>query len=180
MAGLSKQQIEALRSILTPEQMEAIDRALRPQHYRRIKKDRSRWPTLLQEYWAGDYLVVPLASSDELEAEGLALEHCVGGASYILNCLLGAMAIFSIRNKKGERVATLSLELDPVMEDWKIGQLRGFQNELFEDEEIVTQEFDGNRVQVNVNFETNVMFYIAHDVLRAYKEQFSAERQPAP
>ena len=64
---------------------------------------------------------IELTSSKALQAEGLAMEHCVG--SYSMACVDGHAAIFSLRDKDG-RSATI--EVDPLTK--YLVQVQGRQN----------------------------------------------------
>jgi hypothetical protein len=55
-----------------------------------------------------NFLLVPLTDSNELNAEGAALHHCVGG--YANLCIYDNMHIISVRTIDGERVSTLQLQ----------------------------------------------------------------------
>lgn len=60
-----------------------------------------------KKHKANGFKVRPLNQGTELAEEGSAMHHCVGG--YTLPCLGGRSRIYSIRDKKDKRVATVEL-----------------------------------------------------------------------
>jgi hypothetical protein len=61
-----------------------------------------------------------LTSAYELIEEGKDMHHCVG--SYAQNCMDGESRIFSIRDMKDKKIATLELRYH--REKWAVGQCR--------------------------------------------------------
>ena len=61
--------------------------------------------------------VVPLVVSDELEAEGDAMRHCVGGEAYALGSLRNELRIVSLR-RDGKRLSTAEISMAP----FKVGK----------------------------------------------------------
>lgn len=63
----------------------------------RPKKPRRRrnlhWQSLIDQFPAGDYRVIPLLSSDALREEGECMGHCVG-QRYPRWCKIGAVRVF--------------------------------------------------------------------------------------
>jgi len=55
---------------------------------------------------AAGWEVTVLTSVQELEEEGAALKHCVGGSDYSLRCQEGKTHLISIRDPEGNRVST--------------------------------------------------------------------------
>lgn len=76
------------------------------------------------------FMVRPIASIEELKAEGIKMHHCV--ASYSENLILGNCYIFTVRTVKApdEPIATLELRKDKK----QIVQLRGKRNAIVSDE----------------------------------------------
>jgi hypothetical protein len=70
-----------------------------------------KWPALAAELKFGDLWIVPLVTSGALRAEGRAMKHCV--ATYAGHCLLDRTHVFSIRDARGQRRATLQVDLVP-------------------------------------------------------------------
>jgi hypothetical protein len=69
-----------------------------------------RWPSLLGETQIGDWTVAPLADAWSLRQEAMRQHHCVD--SYHPLCLEGSVRVFSVRNSKGRRAATLVIEYE--------------------------------------------------------------------
>lgn len=92
------------------------------------RKRNLHWESLIAASEAGDYLVVPLCSSNALREEGEAMNHCVG-QRYHRWCHVGAVRIFSIRDLLGRRIATLSIYFDFSAMRWRFEQCKGFGNQ---------------------------------------------------
>lgn len=57
------------------------------------------------------YEFVQMLNADDLVNEGAQMNHCVGGARYIRNCIKGLSVIFSLR-KDGKSIVTIELNAD--------------------------------------------------------------------
>lgn len=108
-------------------QIHAANNNQSPPSKRRRAKRNLRWNSLTGPFEAGDYLVVPLTSSDELREEGEIMNHCVG-QRYHRWCHDGAVRVFSIRTLLGERVATASIYFDFFDRRWRLEQCKGYGN----------------------------------------------------
>lgn len=84
------------------------------------------WPSVIQKYASGPFVMIGLSHESDLEEEGEAMDHCVG--SYADTCRFEPVRIYSIRRKKcGTRIATLSVrETKPGC--WAVDQLKGPSN----------------------------------------------------
>lgn len=86
------------------------------------------WPPLLRD-WArlDDLDFYSLCSAQELESEGISLDHCV--ADYASRCIQRKSHILAVR-RRGTRIATV--EIVPRQRDgkliWKLGQASGLKN----------------------------------------------------
>lgn len=95
------------------------------------------WESKLTHIESDDLVAVALTTGLALEEEGREMHHCVEG--YQNKCLIGMSRIFSIRDKKGERVSTLEIApppsddlvpgMDPRAGRWIAVQNRGVCNE---------------------------------------------------
>jgi hypothetical protein len=69
-----------------------------------------RWPAVLDRPWQhADRTIIELTSSAQLQAEGLAMQHCV--ASYDQACLRGDSIIVSLRAPGGKPLSTAEITL---------------------------------------------------------------------
>ena len=91
------------------------------------RKRNLHWESLIAASEAGDYMIVPLCSSNALREEGEAMNHCVG-QRYHRWCHVGAVRIFSIRDLLGKRIATLSIYFDFSAMRWRFEQCKGYGN----------------------------------------------------
>lgn len=72
------------------------------------------WPPLLPRWThrPTGIRIVPLSCSAELDEEGRAMRHCVGGESFAIDCLRNLTRVLSLR-RDGERVSTAQIQLGP-------------------------------------------------------------------
>ncbi|MCX7166593.1 MAG: PcfJ domain-containing protein [Rhodocyclales bacterium] len=91
------------------------------------RKRNLRWESLIGQFEAGNYLVVPLTCSNDLREEGDLMNHCVG-KSYHRWCHHGAVRLFSIRDLDGRRLATVSLYYDHFDKRWRLDRYKGYGN----------------------------------------------------
>ncbi|MBU6234646.1 MAG: PcfJ domain-containing protein [Alphaproteobacteria bacterium] len=70
----------------------------------------SKWPTIIDGpvELSGGVIAYPLNSTDLLREEGTAMNHCVW--SFTNNCLTQNFHVFSLRNKEGQRISTLTIK----------------------------------------------------------------------
>lgn len=131
------------------------------------KKRELVWDSALEAYELGDYQVNPLTNSRALRQEGRAMLHCVGG--YDEMCAKGRARVFSIRDLMGNRVATMSLVF--WGDYWHLEQIRGAANaEVCTSEEVY---YNGNRTETQLDMTD--FHYIAHDVLRCYRQAWEKD-----
>jgi hypothetical protein len=84
------------------------------------------WPALAAPCRFGDLRLLPLVTAESLRAEGRSMKHCV--ASYAVRCLFERTHLFSIRDARGQRLATLEVDVvrDPTGRfRARLAQLRG-------------------------------------------------------
>jgi hypothetical protein len=117
------------------------------------KKRNQHWESLIGQYEAGDFQVVPLISSDELRAEGYLMDHCIG-RYYPTWCKQGFIRVFSIRDLDGRRVATASLVFEYDEDRWKLEQCKGYCNM-----EVSFQES-----------EPSDLHFVVQDIVRLYQQ----------
>lgn len=89
----------------------------------------SEWDPYVRSIEWGGYVFVALTSAADLEEEGDALQHCVGG--YDEKCRDGVNRVYSVRERKsGMRVATCALEcsIDDDGIRWEHEQTKGIRN----------------------------------------------------
>jgi hypothetical protein len=94
-------------------------------HREQIEREKAKiknqsWESAISELVVKVYKIVPLTSAYELIEEGKDMHHCVG--SYAQNCMDGESRIFSIRDMKDKKIATLELRYH--REKWAVGQCR--------------------------------------------------------
>lgn len=65
------------------------------------------WDSDLDGYKTKKYQIVPITTGEDLIEEGRRMHHCI--ASYANSCVQNTARIFSIRDNKGKRLATLEL-----------------------------------------------------------------------
>jgi len=76
----------------------------------------------------GSWTVLPLTDAWQLREEALRQHHCVD--RYLQECLSGDYRLFSVRNAKSKRVATIGIELKD--DEWKSFGIRGVANTAVE------------------------------------------------
>lgn len=87
------------------------------------------WPILLsQPLCTGTLNLVELANTEDLQEEGLIMDHCVG--TYGQECLAANRLIFSIRNLAGRRLSTVEVHIEVFPLRVRLGQHRGPGNTL--------------------------------------------------
>lgn len=81
------------------------------------------WPAVVKRFESGAFRMHELCNASELQDEGEAMDHCVGG--FADTCKYTPVRIFSIRIKKtGRRVATLAIK-ETRKGHWDVDQLKG-------------------------------------------------------
>ena len=114
--------------------------------YEVLLNSRLTEPLLLQQSIKG-HQVRELCTGMELVLEGMALHHCVGG--YACAVEADESRIFSLR--RGSHVSgwlTLELAYDDIVQDWKIGQLKGLLNRAPSEAEMQLAESVLDRVRM--------------------------------
>jgi hypothetical protein len=134
-----------------------------------LKKPRRKrtlhWESLIGEFPAGDYRVVPLLSSDALREEGESMDHCVG-QRYPRWCKTGAVRVFSIRDMLDRHVATASIYFDFETGHWRLEQCRGPKNrEVCENG---TKQRHGLDTQ-EYSAEPTDLYFLAREIVRRYQ-----------
>jgi hypothetical protein len=94
--------------------------------------DRPGWPPLCPPWTSpcGHYRIVPLTTAKALVEEGNAHGHCVG--TYYDACRSGGTQILSLR-EDGMPAATAEILLDRRMASIRVGQFKGFHDEVPDD-----------------------------------------------
>jgi hypothetical protein len=82
----------------------------------------------------GACLIIPINSSRKLASEGWNMQHCV--TDYQDGWAKGWYRIFSLRDLKGNRLATLLLTYCAQVDGWRIDQCVGFRNEEVDTNEL--------------------------------------------
>jgi hypothetical protein len=77
------------------------------------------WRAPVEELRTGDWVIVPILSAAELIEEGQQMEHCVG--SYISDCRMGRLQIWSVRDALGQRRSTLATRFQKAPSGWIAG-----------------------------------------------------------
>ena len=87
-----------------------------------------RWESCLPAMEIGSWTVLPLTDAWQLREDALRQHHCAD--RYVQECLSGGYRLFSVRNAKGKRVATIGIELKG--DEWKSFGIRGVANAAVE------------------------------------------------
>ncbi len=122
-------------------------------------KRSGKWECVLFEQFIGEYLIVPLTTAKMLKSEGYVMNNCCRDYRHL--CEQHRYAIFSLRSRSGERLATLGL----VNEDgcWVMDQCFGPSNsEVLEE---VLNYLDEEETLQTEYFPAEI-YYIAHEVVR--------------
>lgn len=121
---------------------------------------RQRWPSCsIKESVIGEYLIVPLTSGGMVKSEGFRMSNCC--REYIPLCAQGKYALYSIRTRSGERVATLGLVNDD--DHWRLDQCYGYSNgEVLEE----CLEFIDEEGVVHSECYPTELYYVVHEVVR--------------
>jgi hypothetical protein len=123
------------------------------------KKRTTKWNCTLPELLIGDYLIIPLTSTKMLKSEGCWMNNC--SREYADQCSKNLYALFSIRTRSGERLATLGLENDCGF--WKFDQCYGPSNIEVMEERIEYLDENGEYL---VEYYPTEMYYATQEVLR--------------
>ena len=122
-------------------------------------KRSGKWDCPLSEVLVGEYWIIPLTSRKLLKSEGYAMNNCC--RDYISQCEAMGYCIFSIRNRTGERLATLGLKKEQNY--WYFDQCFGASNaDVLE--EILTY-LDENGMEQTESTSSEI-YYVAHEVAR--------------
>lgn len=133
---------------------------------RRTKK----WQCTLSEVLVGDYLVIPLTSAKMLTSEGYRMNNCC--RQYVDQCAAASYAVFSVRSRSGERIATLGLKRERG--HWYFDQCVGPSNTNVLEE---TMEYlDEEGMPQSEWFPTEI-YYVVHEVARLMNIR-SSEQTP--
>lgn len=125
------------------------------------RKKNLHWISLLGVFEAGDFIVVPLTSSNDLREEGELMNHCVG-RRYHRWCYDGAVRVFSIRDLSDNRLATASLYFDFDTMFWRIEQCKGYGNR----EVCEIPIFDGGSM---VGTDLSDIHFVAQQIVTLYQ-----------
>lgn len=117
------------------------------------------WQCRLPETFIGEYLIVPLTSTRLLKTEGYVMNNCC--REYSRQCEDQMYAMFSIRTRSGERIATLGLSKE--LGYWTVDQCYGPSNSEVMEE--MCNFLDEDEVLQTEYFPTEI-YYVAHEVVR--------------
>ena len=125
----------------------------------------SPWVSLIEQHYAGDFLVTPLTSRKKLRREGRAMDHCV--ELYADFCRSGSFRIFSIQHAYDDRRATLSLLLKDGW--WDVSECAGYSNA-----DVLTDyaEYDAEWDMMDVEYNSNI-YYLAADISTRYNRAYA-------
>ncbi len=118
-----------------------------------------RWACNVSEMLVGEYLIMPLTSAKMLKSEGYCMNNCC--RDYVEKCAGGNYRVFSIRNRSGERLATLGVKRKN--EYWQFDQCFGPYNREVLEEVMEYLDEDG---KLHVEWSPTEIYYIAHEVIR--------------
>ncbi len=116
------------------------------------------WHCPIQSVQVGEYIVVPLTSARKVKSEGYLMQNCV--KEYVEQCRDNMYLLFSIRNLKGERVATLGVKKEG--DRWYFDDCLGKDNSTVM--EFSTEFFDAGSVFCEIEY--TELFSVAHEVVR--------------
>lgn len=123
------------------------------------QRQASKWASKLPEIMVGDFLVIPLNSTKMLKSESYWMNN--SSSDYAQQCSKGLYALFSIRTRSGERLATLGLE--NYCGSWRFDQCHGPSNSEVLEEHFEYLDDDGRYVE---EFYPTEMYYAVHEVAR--------------
>ncbi len=146
---LSQSKLTETKAIFTEEPGVGASNAKRP----------DKWDCPLSEVLVGDYWIIPLTSKKMLKSEGYLMNNCC--RDYLLRCREMEYCIFSIRNRTGERMATLGLKNEQSY--WYFDQCFGVSNEDVLQETFTYLDEDGMEQMESISSE---IYYVAHEVAR--------------
>jgi hypothetical protein len=126
------------------------------------RKTRYRWSCPLEAHDLGDFRVVPLTSSRALASEGWNMQSCV--TSYDAKCALGFYQLFSIRDLRGDRIATLGLTYRDS--GWTVDQCLGQGNAEVMNKTVEWIHDNGQHESMD---EFTDLHYVALEVVRLLK-----------
>lgn len=118
-----------------------------------------KWECPLEEMIVGDYLIIPLTSTKMLKSDGYWMNNCC--KEYSDRCATGEYALFSIRSRSNERIATLGLV--NKSSSWQFDQCYGVGNAEVLEETIVYLSDDGELQSESYPTE---LYYISHEIVR--------------
>ncbi len=122
-------------------------------------KRSGKWDCTLSEVLIGEYWIIPLTSKKMLKSEGYAMNNCC--RDYTSRCEEMEYCIFSIRDRTGERMATLGLKKEQSY--WYLDQCFGASNKDVLEETKSYFDEDGMEQTESTSSE---MYYVAHEVAR--------------
>lgn len=156
--------LDIKRSALNQEQVSELNVIFRTGEMSNKKKRVLVWDSALETFEVGGYQIIPLTSSRALHQEGRMMENCVGG--YDERCAKGLARVFSIRDQRGDRVATVALVFGE--DQWYLEQIRGVSNSdvCYWEEEYFDYEIE----QALMRMDMTDLHYVAHEVARCYRQ----------
>lgn len=118
-----------------------------------------QWECVVDESLIGDYLIVPLTTAKMLQSEAYWMNNCC--REYTMLCAEKVYALFSVRSRSGERLATLGLISDQGY--WRFDQCVGQSNSEVLEEVI---EYVDDEGEPQTEYYPTELYYVAHEVVR--------------
>ena len=123
------------------------------------RKIAKKWDCPLTETLVGHFLVMPLTSVKQVHSEET--EMNLNFMEYIPRCSQKEYALFSIRTRSGERLATLGLDYDS--DSWHFDQCYGpGRSEVLEE----PLEYLDDEGEPQTEWYATELFYVGHEVVR--------------
>ena len=123
------------------------------------KRSTGKWECILPEMLIADYSVIPLTSAKILKSESYWMQNCCREYTYM--CADLRYCIFSIRNRFGERLATLGLAKEGAY--WNFQQCFGPQNtQILES----IREYTEEKGLIHAEWSSTDLYDIAHEIVR--------------
>lgn len=127
---------------------------------RTSRKGRSKkWQCRVAETLVGEYLIVPLTSAKMLKSEAYMMNNC--SREYTAQCAAMEYAVFSIRIRTGQRLATLGLSHEDGY--WRFDQCFGPGNSEVLEETRGYLDDDGI---LQTEWFATELYFVAHEVVR--------------
>lgn len=123
------------------------------------RKRSGKWSCLLDETVIGDFLAIPITSSKMMKSEAYWMNNCC--REFTESCAQGEYALFSIRRRTGERLATLGME--KTSSGWRFDQCYGPSNVDVLEETVV---YLGDEGELHSESYPTELYYISQEVVR--------------